>query len=328
MFPQAPSSSSRQRWRQAASASDLRRPDRLHLVAFHRARAPPRKSSPNRSRGLVHAGPEPRQNRLPNQTAAWPASRTARPARRADTMAWAPIRSRSSAAATRSNANTALLESPCAAADADPALLIAPATTSSVPPFKTKDGNSTQGTTLPGNNPEVPALLRRKPYTGVVKRAGQVLRLGDRADHRRKRQGRWRHRRPGGHPGDMGTGSSRSAVAEIKSGHRLRLHPRPHPRVRTIDTEFIAHPTVGQDRRRNQPGLNDIVVEQPRRKRVPDLQLEPQTGGPGRRRMVVFQTSPSGTGSSHRQLHRRNSPSDVGPPQHPHRPVPGRRAAG
>ncbi len=194
------------------------------------------------------------------------------------------------------NANTALLESLRGLADADPALLVRSGDdfVRAATLLKDKDGNSTQGTTLPGNSPEVRALLAGKPYTGVVKRSGKfyisaiepitdgsgkvvaalAARVNIQADMDRLMK----------------------AVTEIKSGATGYAYILA-PGTAVGDTEFIAHPTlrgktIGE---LNSPAMNNIVEEQLRRKQgamTYDWNTSPGATSTAPK-MVVFRSVPS-----------------------------------
>lgn len=210
------------------------------------------------------------------------------------------------------NANTALLESLRSLADADPALLVRSGDdfVRAATLLKDKDGNSTQGTTLPGSNPEVRALLAGKPYTGVVKRAGKfyVSAIEPITDGNGKVVGALAARV--NIQADMDR--LMKAVAEIKSGSTGYAYILA-PSAKVGDTEFIAHPTlsgktVGEI---NNPAMNDIVEEQLRRKQG----ARPTTGAatpaapPPSPRWSSSRTSPAGTGRSPPAASSTSSPS-------------------
>ena len=194
------------------------------------------------------------------------------------------------------NANTALLESLRSLADADPALLVRSGDdfVRAATLLKDKDGNSTQGSTLPSSNPEVRALLAGKPYTGVVKRAGKfyVSAIEPITDGNGKVVGALAARV--NIQADMDR--LMKVVAGIRSGTTGYAYILA-PSAKAGDTEFIAHPTlsgktVGEI---NNPAMNSIVEEQLRRKQgAMTYNWSRNPGEPATEpKMVVFQNVPS-----------------------------------
>jgi len=194
------------------------------------------------------------------------------------------------------NANTALLESLRSLADADPALLVRSGDdfVRAATLLKDKDGNSTQGSTLPSSNPEVRALLAGKPYTGVVKRAGKfyVSAIEPITDGNGKVVGALAARV--NIQADMDR--LMKVVTEIKSGTTGYAYILA-PSAKVGDTEFIAHPTLSSKTvgEINNPAMNDIVEEQLRRKQgAMTYNWSRNPGDPATEpKMVVFQSVPS-----------------------------------
>ncbi|HOY03118.1 MAG TPA: methyl-accepting chemotaxis protein [Zoogloea sp.] len=193
------------------------------------------------------------------------------------------------------NGNTALLDSIRRQIDADPALLIRVGDefVRGATLLKTKDGKSTEGTPIPGNSPEVRALLAGKSYTGVVKRAGKyyISALEPIVDDGGKVVGALAARV------DIQADMDRlfKALGEIKSGATGYAYIFA-PQEDTAKTELIHYPghagkTLGEI---GNPALSAIVAEQIRRKQGA---MTYAWSGPEStdmaQKMVVFDSAPA-----------------------------------